>query len=49
MPLRAQVGLPRSLDTYRALVDLHDNHLGVYGAVTTGGTLTVGDEVWLSA
>ena len=48
MPLRAQPGLPRSVDTYRALQAVHANHLGVYGALVGSGTIAVGDEVRLA-
>lgn len=48
MPLRAQPGgLPRSVDTYRAMQALHANHLGVYGTILGSGTISRGDELRL--
>jgi len=50
LPLRAQPGdIERSVDLYRALDELHANHLGVYCAVAQPGTFSVGDEVRLLA
>lgn len=48
MPLRAQPGLARSLETYHALQAVHANHLGVYGSIVEPGTITTGEEVRLA-
>lgn len=48
VPLRAQPGLPRRADLYRALTDLNQafpNHLGLYLQVKKPGTVRVGDPV----
>jgi len=51
MPLRAQPALgqnppiERSTDIYRALDEVHDNHLGVYCSVAEPGSASVGDAV----
>jgi MOSC domain-containing protein len=49
MPLRAQPGLARQKDLFRALSDLHNNHLGVYVDVVRSGTIELDDEVTLDA
>lgn len=49
MPLRAQPGLDRQAPLYRALEDLHANHLGLYLDVVTPGHIEVGDDVTVSA
>ncbi len=48
VPLRAQPGLDRQLDLYRALEDLHANHLGIYLGVVEPGTVRIGDRVHLA-
>lgn len=45
MPSRAQPGLDRDTAIGTTIRDRHDNNLGVYASVTTGGTLRVGDTV----
>lgn len=45
MPSRAQPGLRRDTAIGTTIRDHHDNNLGIYAAVTTGGTLRVGDSV----
>ena len=47
MPSRAQPGLERDKAIGTTIRDRHDNNLGVYASVTTGGTLRVGDSVHL--
>ena len=47
MPLRAQPGLDRQPGLFRALDELHDNHLGTYLDVVRPGEIRVGDEVAL--
>lgn len=48
MPSRAQPGLDRDNAIGTTIRDRHDNNLGVYASVTTGGTLRVGDTVHVS-
>lgn len=48
MPSRAQPGLTRDLAIGTTIRDHHDNNLGVYASVTSGGTLRVGDSVHVS-
>jgi uncharacterized protein YcbX len=45
MPMRAQRGLERTPELFRALVELNDNHLGLYCQVVTPGRVRVGDAV----
>jgi uncharacterized protein len=45
MVTRAQPGLERDIDVYRALARHHDGNLGVWTAVKTPGTIRVGDAV----
>lgn len=45
MPMRAQHGLDRAPDLFRALVDLNENRLGLYCSVMTAGVVRVGDPV----
>ncbi len=53
MPLRPQpamaaVGspeLPRELDVYRTMAELHSNDLGLYASVVTAGRIALGDRV----
>ena len=46
MPLRAQPGgTERDPELYRALDELHANHLGIYADVTAPGPCAVGDDV----
>lgn len=47
MPLRAQPGLDRQAGLYRALEELHANHLGIYLDVAGPGPIAVGDPVVL--
>jgi uncharacterized protein len=50
MPLRAQPGLARQTDLFRAISELNDrfpNHLGASAIVHTGGRVRVGDPVTL--
>jgi hypothetical protein len=45
MVTRAQPGLERDIDVYRAVARHHDGNLGVWTAVQTPGTIRVGDAV----
>ena len=45
MPSRAQPGLVRDKAIGTTIRDRHDNNLGVYASVTTGGTVRLGDSV----
>ncbi len=45
MPPRAQPGIERDLDIGRTLRDRHENNLGIYATITSGGTIAVGDPV----
>ena len=46
MPNRAQPGgIPRDVQVFRTMRDLHDNHLGAYAAVDEPGVVRVGDAV----
>ena len=46
MPNRAQPGgIPRDVQVFRTMRDLHDNHLGAYAAVAEPGVVRVGDAV----
>ena len=47
MPNRAQPGLDRDLEIYRAMDRLHGNHLGIYAVPVGDGLLRVGDELAL--
>ena len=49
MPLRAQPGLARQAALYRALDQLHANHLGIYLDVSRPGRIEVGDQVRVGA
>ncbi len=48
MPLRAQPGLSAQPSLFKAMDDIHANHLGIYLSVVTPGEIKVGDEVQLS-
>jgi uncharacterized protein YcbX len=45
MPSRAQPGLARDKAIGTTIRDRHDNNLGAYASIATGGTITVGDTV----
>lgn len=45
MPLRAQPGLRRQVDTFAVMRDAHSNDLGVYCSVSTTGVVAVGASV----
>lgn len=45
MPLRAQPGLDRQVDTFRVMQDAHSNDLGVYCSVVAAGRVEVGAVV----
>lgn len=45
MPPRAQPGLDRDKAIGTTIRDHHDNNLGVYAAISSGGTVRVGDSV----
>lgn len=47
MVTRPQPNLDEDRDTFRTLARHHNGHLGVWTAVTTGGTVHVGDAVHL--
>lgn len=49
MPLRAQPGLGAQPAMYRALEELHANHLGLYVKVIEPGTVSVGDVAVMAA
>lgn len=48
MPSRAQPGFAVDKAIGTTIRDQHDNNLGVYASITTGGTLAVGDTVCAS-
>jgi hypothetical protein len=48
MPLRAQPGLEAQPSLFKALDDIHANHLGIYLSVVTPGEIKVGDGVEMS-
>ena len=45
MPLRAQPGLDAQPPLFKALDEIHGNHLGIYMSVVTPGEIRVGDGV----
>lgn len=45
MPLRAQPGLESQPALFRALDEIHANHLGIYLSVVTPGEIRVGDQI----
>jgi uncharacterized protein YcbX len=49
MVTRQQPGIDEDRDIFRTLARNHGGHLGAWTAVTTGGTIRVGDEVRVDA
>jgi hypothetical protein len=45
MVTRQQPGIDEDRDIFRTLARNHRAHLGAWTAITTGGTIRVGDEV----